>query len=117
MAKVKAIKTIDDFIAEVNRCKVGRYYLGNDISGNPNEPLSACIGFDSARWEFYPETRTKVLVLYSQTEGKEKGCLRVRAVQGVEHIRGNEHGNAYAITAGDGGGNRYVFHLSNVTTN
>lgn len=115
MARVKAVKTVDDFVAEVNRCKAGRYYLGDDVSGNPNEPLSACIRFDSARWEFYPETRTKALVLYSQTEGRENGCVRVRAVQDIEHIRGNEQGNAYAIIAGDGEGNRYVFHLKNAT--
>ena len=55
MSRAKAVKTVDDFIAEVNRCKAGRYYLGDDVSGNPNEPLSACICFDSARWEFYPK--------------------------------------------------------------
>lgn len=115
MSRAKAVKTVDDFIAEVNRCKAGRYYLGDDVSGNPNEPLSACICFDSARWEFYPETRTKALVLHSQTEGKENGCVRVRAVQGIEHIRGNERGNAYAIIAGDGEGKRYVFCLNNTT--
>lgn len=113
MARAKTVKTVDDFISEVNRCNAGRYSIGYDISDEPIEPLRAYIYFDSARREFHPETREKTLVLYSQTAGKEKGCVRVRAVQGVEHIRGNERGNAYAIIAGDGEGKRFVFHLEN----
>lgn len=109
MTKLKQVRTVDDFIDEVNRCKAGRY----DVGYEPYEPLSACIQFDSARWEYYTEPNTKSLVLYSQNEGTRNGRIRVKDVQGIEHIRGNEIGNAYAIIAGDGEKKRYVFYLDN----
>ncbi len=112
--RVKIAKTVDDFIAEVNRCESGLYSVGHDIAGEPVEPLTADICFDSAKWDFYPEANTKTLVLYSQNEGKKNGRILIRDVQGVEHVRGNEYGNAYAIIAGEREPKRYVFYLKNI---
>lgn len=48
------IKTVDDLIAEVNRCHAGRYEAGmNEATAEATGSLRATIRFDSARWDFF----------------------------------------------------------------
>lgn len=108
------IKTVDDLIAEVNRCHAGRYEAGmNEATAEATGSLRATIRFDSARWDFFSGLYgyVKTLVLYSQKDGAENGRIRISDVQGIEHIRGNEQGNAYVIIAGND--ERHLIMLDN----
>jgi hypothetical protein len=54
MAKKRAtaVKTLDDFIDEVNRCDYGRYEIGANENAQTISTLRATIFFRKARWEF-----------------------------------------------------------------
>ena len=110
MAKKNTVKTVDDFIDLINSSKSGRYEIGQGID-DIAEPLNATIYFDSAKWVYYPETKTKRLVLFSEQAGNNKGRISISDVNGVILIRKNEKGAAYNISAGDNNQKQYVFYI------
>lgn len=120
MAKKRAtaVKTLDDFIDEVNRCDYGRYEIGLNEDTQTVSTLRATIFFKSARWEFIGDSRFagRTLVLYSNTGGVLSSKIKIDDVQSVELLRGNEFGASYIITAGDINPERHLFSLHYAST-
>lgn len=115
MAKKRAtsVKTLDDFIDEVNRCDYGRYEIGLNEDTQTISTLRATIFFKSARWEFVGDSRFagRTLALYSHTGGVLSSKIKIDDVRSVELLRGNEFGASYIITAGDINPERHLFSL------
>ena len=111
-SKTKISTTIEQFIVEVNNSIGGRY----ENNGEANENKSALrieINFDSAKWSYYPENNTKLLVLFSRKQGKANGRITIRNPKGVELLREGEYGRAYNIYADDNKAEAYTFYITN----
>ena len=111
MNKAIVVKTVNDFIDLINNSKSGRYEIGQGID-DIAEPLKATIYFDSAKWVYYPEPKTKCLVLYSEQAGNNKGRISISDVKGVEEIRKGVRGVTVAVIAGNKEQYRYIFYIN-----
>lgn len=107
---MKIAKTLNEFIDEVNNCHYGFYEVGTGID-DTTEPLTVTVYFDSAKWAYYPKANAKRLVLYSTVDGIMNDRISISDVKSIEHVRGNEFGNAYKIVAGNDNQREYVFML------
>lgn len=113
-SKTKIATTIEQFIVEVNNSIGGRY----ENNGEANENKSALrieVNFDSAKWSYYPENNTKLLVLFSSKKGTTNGRITIRNPKGVELLREGEYGRAYSIYADDKKEEVYTFYITNET--
>lgn len=120
MAKKRAtaVKTLDDFIDEVNRCDYGRYEIGANENAQTISTLRATIFFRKARWEFIGDNTFpgRTLALYSDIGGVQADKIKIDDVRSVELLRGNDFGAAYVITAGEINPERHLFSLHYAST-